>query len=146
MVDITSGGLPKAIGLIVFAVIGLMAAYVFYHNERFLIDSAAPVWQHYEPFKWYLLAHGLAGCCALILAPLQFSDHLRRRYLTLHRTTGAVYVTGALVLVPIGLIIQTFDELQGVARSFTIETVIQASLLFTTTLIGLVFAIKRRVD
>ena len=40
-----------------------MAAYVLYRNERFLIDPAHPVWQHYE-FKWWLLltaSPGLVG-------------------------------------------------------------------------------------
>jgi hypothetical protein len=56
-----------------FAAIAAMAAYVLYHNERFLIDAAAPVWKHYEPFKWWLLPHGLAGACSLLLAPMQFT-------------------------------------------------------------------------
>ncbi|HKS88219.1 MAG TPA: DUF2306 domain-containing protein [Stellaceae bacterium] len=148
MVDLAKAGVPKTIGPkpIVFTVIGLMAAYVIYHNEYFLINAAAPIWKHYEPFKWYLLGHGLAGGCALVLAPMQFSDRLRRRYLTLHRTTGAFYVAGAMILAPLGIIIQYFDEAQGADRSFTVETVIQGSLLFTTTLIGLVFALRRRID
>src|SRR4051812_28471945 len=57
---------------IVFSVIAAMFLYVLYKNEQFLIDSAHPVWQHYEPFKWWLLPHGVAGLCALVLAPLQF--------------------------------------------------------------------------
>jgi len=148
MVDITGSGFTGAFRLkpIVFAAIGLMVAYVLYHNERFLIDSAAPVWKHYEPFKWWLLPHGLAGACALILAPLQFWDGLRRRHLTLHRTTGAIYVAGALVLAPLGAYIQILNELQGAARSFSVETAIQSSLLFVTTLIGLIFALWGKID
>lgn len=126
-----------------FVAVAIMAAYVLYRNERFLIDPAHPVWHHYEPFKWWLLPHELAGACVLLLAPLQFSDYLRRRFLTLHRTTGAIYVTGAFVLAPLGAYIQYLDESQGAARSFTIETMIQATLLMTTTGMGLVFALKR---
>jgi hypothetical protein len=63
----------------VFAGIGLMSAYVLYHNERFLIDASDPMRAHFEPFKWWLLPHGVAGACALLVAPLQFSDRLRRR-------------------------------------------------------------------
>src|SRR4051794_8642892 len=81
---------------IVFSVIAAMFLYVLYKNEQFLIDSAHPVWQHYEPFKWWLLPHGVAGLCALVLAPLQFSDRLRRRFLTFHRTTGTMYVVGVM--------------------------------------------------
>jgi uncharacterized membrane protein len=130
---------------VVFAVIGVMAAYVLYHNERFLIEPANPIWKHYEPIKWWLLPHGLVGACALLLAPLQFSDRLRRRFLTLHRTTGAIYVVCALILAPLGMYVQHLDEAQGAARSFTIETLIQGGLLMTTTLIGLGFALKGKI-
>jgi predicted membrane protein DUF2306 len=126
---------------VVFAFIMAMAAYVLYHNERFLIDAANPVWQHYEPFKWWLLPHGVAGACALILAPMQFSERLRLRFTTLHRVTGSIYVTSALILAPLGVYIQFLDEAQGAARSFTIATVVDATLLMTTTAIGLVFAL-----
>ena len=127
---------------VVFAFIAAMTAYVLYHNERFLIDAAHPIWQHYEPFKWWLLPHGIAGTCALILAPMQFSERLRSRFTTLHRVTGGIYVTSALILAPLGVYIQYLDEAQGAARSFTIATVVDATLLMTTTAIGLVFALK----
>jgi hypothetical protein len=52
---------------LVFFAVGAMAAYVLYHNESFLFDPAHPVWQHYEPFKWWLLPHGVVGACALLL-------------------------------------------------------------------------------
>jgi len=128
-----------------FAAIAVMMAYVLYRNERFLIDPAHPVWQHYQPFKWWLLPHGLAGACVILLAPLQFSDRLRRRWLTLHQTIGAVYVTSAIVLAPLGTYIQYLNESQGAARSFTIETVIQSGVLMTTTAIGFVFAARRMI-
>ena len=65
---------------LLFAFFGFMFVYVLGHNETFLINRADPVWHHYQPFKWYLLAHGLAGACALILGPMQFSERLRRKY------------------------------------------------------------------
>ena len=70
---------PLRLKYLVFAAIAMMAAYVLYHNERFLLDQAHPIWKHYEPFKWWLLPHGLAGACALLLAPMQFAEGLRRR-------------------------------------------------------------------
>ena len=129
---------------LVFAVIAAMMGYVLYHNERFIIDAANPVWKHYEPFKWWLLPHGLAGACALFLAPLQFWQSLRQRYTVAHRTIGTVYVIGCLVLAPVGLYIQYMDEAQGAARSFTIETTIQSSTLVITTAIGLYYALRRQ--
>ena len=131
---------------LVFTAIAAMTAYVLYHNERFLIDPAHPIWNHYEPFKWWLLPHGLAGACALLLAPLQFAEGLRRRHTTLHRTIGTFYIIGVFILGPLGLYIQYLDEAQGAARSFTVETIIQSSTLMITTAIGLYFALKRQFN
>ena len=44
-----------------------MTVFVLYHKERFLLDPMHPIWQHYDPFKWWLLPHGLAGAFALLL-------------------------------------------------------------------------------
>jgi uncharacterized membrane protein len=131
---------------LVFAAIAIMAAYVLYHNERFLLDSAHPIWAHYEPFKWWLLPHGLAGLCALVLAPMQFAATLRRRHTTLHRTLGSIYVVSVFVLGPLGLYIQYLDEAQGAGRSFTIETMIQSSTLMITTGFGCYYALRRQFD
>jgi hypothetical protein len=127
-----------------FLLIFLMMAYLLVHNERFLIDWTHPVWQHYEPFKWWLLPHGIAGACALLLAPMQFAEGFRRRHVTFHRTLGTFYVIGALVLAPVGLYIQYLDEAQGAARSFTIETAIQSASLMITTGFGCWFALRRQ--
>jgi len=46
---------------LVFAVIAAMMAYVFWHNERFLIEPMNPVWQHYRDLGLFLLVHGVAA-------------------------------------------------------------------------------------
>jgi len=40
---------------IVFAIIFWMMVYVLNHNERFVIHSNDPIWNHYQSFKWWLL-------------------------------------------------------------------------------------------
>ena len=70
---------------VVFTIITAMSLYVLYHNERFLVDSNHPAWQHYESFKWWLLPHGIFGAIVLLFAPLQFSDRLRQRFTKTHR-------------------------------------------------------------
>lgn len=123
-----------------------MTAYVLYHNERFLIEPLNPVWQHYQALGLALLAHGVAGASAMILAPMQFSERLRTRFAKLHRISGRVYVTAALILAPAGAYVQYLNENLGIfPRSFTIETVIQALLLMITTAIGFTFALKRMI-
>jgi uncharacterized membrane protein len=137
---------PLRIKTLLFVVIVVATAYVLYHNERFLIDPANPVWQHYKDLGVFLLIHGVAGASALILAPMQFSERLRIRFTKLHRVVGRIYVTAALVLAPFGVYAQWLDERLGLfPRSFTIETVIQASILIITTAIGLAFARKRMI-
>jgi uncharacterized membrane protein len=129
----------------VFAIVAGMTAYVLYHNERFLLDPTDPVWQHYESFKWWLLPHGLAGACALLLVPMQFSDRLRRRFTKLHRVVGRIYIACALMLAPLGAYLQYLDEAAGSSRSFTVAGVIDAAILMITTGIGFAFALRRNI-
>lgn len=129
-----------------FTVVGLMIAYVLVHNESFLIHRNDPVWQHYHPFRWWLLPHGLAGACAILLGPLQFSDRLRQRFTKLHRVVGRIYIIGALVLAPLGAYIQYFNERNGGPRSFTIAAGVDAALLMITTLIAFAFILNGKVQ
>src|SRR6201981_3082843 len=130
---------------LLFAFVGLMLAYVLRHNESFLIHPADPVWQHYQPFKWWLLPHGIAGACALLLGPMQFSDRLRQRFRKLHRVVGRIYVTGVFVAAPLGVYIQYFQESMGDPPSFSITAAVDATLWITTTAIAIVFILKGKV-
>lgn len=131
---------------LLFGFIGLMIAYVLVHNEYFLVEPNAPVWQHYQPFKWYLLPHGVAGACALLLGPMQFSDRLRQRFTKLHRVLGRFYVAGALIAAPMGFYIQFFQERMGGPRSFSIAALADATLWMLTTAIAFTFILKGKVQ
>ena len=131
---------------LLFGFIGLMIGYVLVHNESFLVHRDDPVWQHYHPFRWWLLPHGIAGACAILLGPLQFSDRLRQRFTKLHRVVGRIYITGALVLAPLGAYIQYFNERNGGPRSFTIAAGVDAALLMVTTLIAFAFILNGKVQ
>ncbi|HKP36069.1 MAG TPA: DUF2306 domain-containing protein [Pyrinomonadaceae bacterium] len=135
---------PKA-KYVVFSLIGVMMAYVLYHNERFLIEPSNPFWQHLQPFTWWLLPHGLFGAATLLVAPLQFSERLRRRFTRLHRILGRVYVIGVFGLAPLGAYIQYFQERMGLPRSFTVLAVVDGVMLMTTTAVAFVFAYKRKI-
>jgi len=130
---------------VVFTAIALASTYVLYHNERFLIDGSHPAWQHYAPFKWWLLPHGIFGAIVLLFAPLQFSDRLRKRFTRAHRIMGRLYVVGAIGLAPLGAYIQYYQERMGAPRSFTILGVVDAALLMSVTVIAFVFAFKRKI-
>jgi hypothetical protein len=129
----------------VFAAVGAMTLYVLNHNERFLIEPANPIWKHYAEVAFWLVPHALAGTCALFLAPLQFSERLRKRYTTAHHYVGRVYVVGALVLAPLGAYGQYIAEGPGIPREFTTLAVVDAVMLMTTTLVAYLFAIRRRI-
>jgi Predicted membrane protein (DUF2306) len=122
-----------------------MSTYVLYHNERFLIDSSHPVWQHYESFKWWLLPHGIFGAIVLLFAPLQFSERLRQRFTKAHRVMGRLYVVGALGLAPLGAYIQYYQERSGAPRSFTVLGIVDAAMLIGTTALAFLFAYKRKI-
>ena len=130
---------------VVFSMISLASLYVLYHNERFLVDSNHPAWQHYAPFKWYLLPHGIFGAIVLLFAPLQFSERLRQRFTKAHRVMGRFYVAGAIGLAPLGAYIQYYQERMGAPRSFTILAIVDAAMLMGTTTLALVFAIRRKI-
>ena len=130
---------------VVFTLIALASLYVLYHNERFLIDPDSPVWQRYEPFKWWLLPHAVFGTIVLLFAPLQFSDRLRQRFTKAHRVMGRLYVVGALVLAPLGAYIQYYQERMGMPRSFTILAIVDAAMLMGTTALAFLFAFKRKI-
>jgi uncharacterized membrane protein len=131
---------------LVFAFVGLMVAYVLNHNESFLVHANDPVWHHYQPFKWWLLPHGIAGACALLLGPMQFSDRLRKKYAKLHRVVGRFYIGGVFVAGPLGFYIQFFQERSGATRSFSIAGAVDATLWMTTTAIALLFILRGNVN
>ena len=131
---------------LLFVFIGLLYLYVLIHSEGFLINPRDREWRHIESFKWWLLPHGLAGACALILGPMQFSDRLRQRFTKLHRVMGRFYIASVFIAAPLGVYIQYLDEPLGSPRSFTIETVVQSGLWMFTTGIALAFIMKGKVQ
>ena len=131
---------------LLFGVLGLMFVYVLGHDESFLVNPKDPIWLHYETFKWWLLPHGIAGACALLLGPVQFSDRLRERFRRLHRVVGRIYVAGVFLAAPLGFYIQYFQERMGVPRSFSIAAAMDAVLWMITTGTAMVFILKGKVQ
>lgn len=130
---------------VVFSAIAVASLYVLYHNERFLVDASHPVWQHYGPFKWWLLPHGIFGAIVLLVAPFQFSDRIRQRFTKAHRVMGRLYVLGVFGLAPLGAYIQYYQERSGAPRSFTILAIVDAFMLIGATALAGFFAYKRKI-
>jgi uncharacterized membrane protein len=131
---------------LLFGFIGLMLLYVLGHNERFLINAKDPEWPHIQPFRWWLLPHGLTGACALLLGPLQFSDRLRQKYTKLHRIVGRFYIAGTFIAAPFGFYVQFFQERMGATRSFSVAAAMQAFTWVFTTAVALAFILKGNVQ
>ena len=136
---------------LLFAVIGLMYAYVLVHNENFLVNNADPEWSHIATFKWFLLPHGLVAGCALLLGPFQFSERLRRRFTKLHRVMGRFYVGGVLLGAPMGIYIQNFESVHmypgdPVQFSLVIATVADAAVWMFATIMALTFILQHKVQ
>src|SRR5579885_2196775 len=112
---------------LVLAFVAVMFLYVLQHNESFLVNRADPVWSHYRLIWVWLLPHALAGACALVLAPLQFSDRLRQRNLKLHQVVGYIYVVSVLIAAPMGFATQFVHERLGATRSFSLAAATQAT-------------------
>jgi uncharacterized membrane protein len=145
-----SSGTPKPFfsfraKTVLFALIGVMYVYVLYNVEGFLFNKSDREWAHIAPFQLWLLPHGLAAACALFLGPLQFSERLRRKYLTVHKTCGYLYIAGCYVGAPLGLYIQWMEEKLGTySRSFTIATLMDAAIwIFATTMALIMIRTKR---
>jgi len=122
-----------------FAVLGVMALFVLWNNERFFLNPQAPEWAHYNPIRWHLLPHGLSGTLALALGALQFSTRLRRRHLRIHRLSGKLYIAGTFVAAPVA-IWMAFVNSPWFLIPFT---VVQASAWMLFTLIAYL-CIRRR--
>jgi len=131
---------------VLFALIAVMTGYVLVHNERFLVEPGHALWQHFAPVRWWLYPHAVAGTLAMIAAPLQFSERLRRRYVRLHRVSGRVYVAAIFVVAPLGAYVQYLQEAtDSLPRSFTILAVTNGVLLLVPTVIAFVYALRRRI-
>jgi uncharacterized membrane protein len=148
MTTLATGLKPSSRGpkYLLLGIIGLMFVYVLGHDESFLVNPRDPIWQHYQPFRWWLLPHGIAGACALLLGPMQFSERLRRRFHRLHRVVGRIYVAGVFVAAPLGFYIQYFKERMGDPRSFSIAAATEATLWILTTGIAIAFILRGKVQ
>ena len=133
------------------AFIAFMYAYVIVHNESFLVNKADPEWSHIATFKWFLLPHGLAAGCALLLGPFQFSERLRKRFTKMHRVMGRFYVGGVLLGAPMGLYIQHFESVHmypgdPVQFSLVMATAADAAVWMFATMMALVFILQRKTQ
>ena len=119
--------------LVFFLVFGALTVFVIYMKNQGFFDPTSPVAQHFAPGLGFLLVHGFFGALAMALGALQFSNRLRARYLTLHRTLGYVYVVSVFIAAPMAIV---FATKVGTA-SLLAASVVQALGWMITTAIAL---------
>jgi uncharacterized membrane protein len=85
---------------ILWASLGLTVLFVFITSELLLITDY-PMYHAYRlqviADRHLLIPHTLAGICALLIGPINFSSRIRERHLKLHRILGRIYVISVFV-------------------------------------------------
>ncbi len=80
--------------------LGLTTLFVFITSEVLLVTDY-PMYHAYRlqviADRRLLIPHTLAGMCALLIGPINFSSRMRARFLKLHRSLGLVYVASVFV-------------------------------------------------
>lgn len=74
------------------------------------VDQAVP----YRDGLHFLLMHTTMGALAMALGPFQFSNRLRKRYPSAHRTAGKIYLVGAVLSMFGGLAYLAITPMQAV--------------------------------
>lgn len=96
-------GMSVHVKYVLFALLALMVLFVLYQRDSQLLNANSFLRQRYTKAPWLLLAHGVCGALALLLAPFQFSTRLRQRYLWVHRLIGRLYVVGVAIAAPLAI-------------------------------------------
>ena len=83
--------------------LALMALFVLFQRDLQLLDAGSPLRQRYAGISSLMIAHGIFGALALLMAPFQFSSRLRQRHIGVHRFMGRLYVVGVAVAAPVSI-------------------------------------------
>jgi uncharacterized membrane protein len=89
--------------LVFFLIFGLLTVFVTFMKNARIFDSTSEIAQHFVPVRLYLVPHAFFGGLAMLLGVFQFSNRLRARYLTTHRTLGYVYAVCVFIAAPLAI-------------------------------------------
>jgi len=89
--------------LVFFVIFGLLTLFVTYMKNARILDPTSEIAQHFAPVRWYLIPHAFFAGLAMLLGSFQFSNRLRARYLSVHRTLGYIYVVSVFIGAPIAV-------------------------------------------
>lgn len=104
--------------LMFFVIFFLLTIFVVYMKNVHVFDPSSDIAQHFAPVKWYLIPHAFFGALALLLGAFQFSNRLRAKHLSFHRTLGYIYILSVFISAPFAIpVAKRIDSLSLVAAS-----------------------------
>lgn len=104
----------------------VVSRYLTFDPEAYFAEQRETYLRH----EFALGVHVLSGILALLVGPFQFVRRLRRRFVRVHRISGAVYLASATALGVTGLILAPTAYTGPVAVAGF--TVLGMAMLFTT--------------
>ena len=106
------------------------------------LEWSQAVYQRFWPHRVGLAVHVLAASLAFVVAPLQFSTRVRKRWPVLHRRTGWLYVTCALISAPVSFHLSFFSSCAMCVPPFAIWSV----LFLIVTALAVLMAVRRNFE
>jgi uncharacterized membrane protein len=122
--------------------LGVTTLFVFITSEVLLV-TGYPMYHAYRlqviADRHLLIPHTLAGICALLIGPVNFSTRIRQRHLKLHRVLGRVYVISVFIGAATGIALAT-------GRPGLPGTAMQAAAWIVCTTAAFITARNRQID
>jgi len=128
---------------VLWTVMAAATISVFFYSEVPLLHQARER-AHIHALRWLLIPHAIAGTVAFVVGPTQFSNHLRRRFLWLHRVLGRVYVGCVFLAAPLAIASTAFHDYPK-AYYFQAAIAVQGGAWLMTTGVAFFAAMQRRI-
>lgn len=125
-----------------FAFLVLCGVLFLIRDSLRYVEWSEVAYQRYWPQRRILALHALTASICLVIAPLQFSGRLRRRWPAVHRTIGHTYVIGALASAVLAFRLGFFSSCRMCIPPFAIWS----ALFFIVTGLGVLMAVRRQFD
>jgi hypothetical protein len=133
--------LAKILKWAAIAVLVAGGVHFFWTSALRYTDVTPETYRRFWPYHGWLMMHIAGGSLALLLGPLQLWSGLRRRYMTLHRWTGRLYLAG----VAIGATGATYMGFVTKYQAFGISLVAMAFAWASASAMAYVAIRKRQV-
>jgi uncharacterized membrane protein len=89
--------------LLFFIAFFAVTAFVTYMKNAQILEPTSEIARHFAPGRVFLVPHAIFAGLAMVMGAFQFSNRLRARYLSLHRSMGYIYITGVMIGAPFGI-------------------------------------------